>query len=589
MTSTNAPQPSPSQGVAEVFDDTIQQAPPTVSADGGVGPNNLEAPMHVGALNTIDKQHYTHWVAMTHVVWDTTAAQGQLLWSTPIHPDHSHQWLSHDAQKYYTWAGGFDYSVKVAGTGFHAGALMLVRLPPGYAPEKVRTLQDVSCFDWKQIDPKTLEVVSAGVMDQRNVMYHYFPLNLKDISTYGGYFAIFVMLPLRTSSTGVTQISLEVFTRPSRNFLMQQWIPIRKKQVNIQKPVAIEDALNFQEPKTSPTSLVTLTGFTAWTKKSKPLVNSETNNTYNFAGETMQEFKFPPFSAIDYFNYKKPNQRLTGMDSSNTFYSVDSAEGGNVTVYNKGGDSYFYFNKLYYYGDNVDYAYPTIGPGTGFIHIQLQKTDTSPVRELVFEAEFQTVTDDEIAVGQHVKAKILNFKTDTLFTYEVGSKTVAPDVANDSELLKSANWKFVKAVGFRFTALSFQVQYTDYAPPIDESIVTFQSPAGDTTMPKELAEVLKSKAFSELVAPSQALIFELWDEIAVLPIMPIKVSYNGLITTLPQSTDRIFKFDEPERYRMYYIGQTPITTPLSDTKLGLQSPRKYQGNYKISTGLFQRR
>ena len=78
---------------------------------------------------------------------------------------------------YNAFAGGFQFSLTIAGTGFHAGKLMVVRLPPNIHPTSLRRIQDVGAFPYYIIDPKTLETIVKSAMDQRDVMYHYLPIS----------------------------------------------------------------------------------------------------------------------------------------------------------------------------------------------------------------------------------------------------------------------------------------------------------------------------------------------------------------------------------------------------------------------------
>lgn len=582
MTSTNAPQPTPQGGVAEVFDDTVQQAPPTVSADGGVGPNNMEAPMHAGSMNTFDSKYYTHWMALSTFSWDVSMSPAQLLWSTPIHPDKSHQWLAWDAKKYYIWAGGFDYSIKVAGTGFHAGSVMIVRIPPGYSPDQFRTITDLFQFDWKQMDPKTLEVVSLGVMDQRNIMYHYFPLDLKDKNSFGGHIAVYVVMPLATSGSGVTSINLLVMTRPSRNFTMDQLVPIRVEAPMLSKPFNLEFALDFTKQRTSPTTLNQITGFTAWTKKSLIELNYQTLNTYDFSGELLNGEEFPRFRSVQEFPWNTAKKFLEdwSVGGIGAIYYPDSKF---WRLHFTGTNWNIYLNKLFYYANNADHYYPTIGNTTGRIHIKFSKDGTSePVREIVLNVKFDVPTDEDKGKNITVKATVLNVNNEFgLFSYFLWYDTYVTDL-DQVTLDSTKNKQAIRSFGISFDKLVFDLTYKNFAPPITESIITFQTPNGDVSMPYELTQILKSGEFDGKYAKTESIIFEMWDEIAGVPILPIRLSYQGIMTTYLVQTDRIFEFTLPERYKCYFVGVIPTSTPMSAGKLPLLTPQKYGYNRALS-------
>lgn len=209
--------------------ESTQEAPhgQTVSQIGTGGPPSEEAATHTGAFNTIDMYMRMQFLALASFRWSTEQNPGTLLWSTPITPKLSHQFIRHLSEMYNTWVGGFDYNIKVCGTGFHAGAIAIVRLPPNIAPNTVTSPADFTAFEYMIIDPKTLEVVTEHIIDQRRWMYHY--MNDTGVDSIGGYIAAYVLVPLVTSSTGATQINVQVLTRPSMDFNFFQIKPLDAK------------------------------------------------------------------------------------------------------------------------------------------------------------------------------------------------------------------------------------------------------------------------------------------------------------------------------------------------------------------------
>lgn len=265
---SNAPMPAAAEAAAaETFDSTIVPSQGQVSGIGLPGPDNREAPMHVGMVNGIDPYFIKQYVALEQFTWTTSQDPVTLLFSRPIHPRRNHQWINHLSQMYNTYAGGFDFAFKVAGTGFHAGAIILVRLPPNIKPDSIKTLADLTAFEYFVIDPKTLEVEIKSCMDQRNVMFHWMNnFNVNDPQTFGGFVAAYVMMPLNTSSTGATSIQVQVFTKPSVNFMFSQIKPLASGPEPFNPIIdLIETALDFRKPHKSvefqrgPSDLVTLT------------------------------------------------------------------------------------------------------------------------------------------------------------------------------------------------------------------------------------------------------------------------------------------------------------------------------------------
>lgn len=195
-------------------------APSAISVP--VAPSQPEAEAHVGNTGMLDPIFYQQFVSLTQFVWSTTQPPGTLLWSTSISPKTSTRNLKHISQMYNLWVGGFDYQLKVGGTGFHAGALAIVRLPPNISPETLTTPADFSVFEYTIMDPKTLEAMAKNVCDQRRNFYHNMnePLNSQD--AIGGYIGVYVWLQLNTSSTGTSQIDVSVATRCAPDFAFLQ-------------------------------------------------------------------------------------------------------------------------------------------------------------------------------------------------------------------------------------------------------------------------------------------------------------------------------------------------------------------------------
>lgn len=186
----------------------------------------IEGPRHANvstddALTYLKKQH----VALQRFVWSTSQLPGTLLVNIPITPLRANLFVSYLAGMYNAWNGGFEYLVKIAGTGFHAGALGVARIPPNIDPTTFKTVAQFTAFEYVVIDPKTLEAVSKHIPDQRPVMYHYVSNNFSDPNVIGGHFVIFVLLQLNTSSTGTNQIDVQILNRLAPDFRFIQIVP----------------------------------------------------------------------------------------------------------------------------------------------------------------------------------------------------------------------------------------------------------------------------------------------------------------------------------------------------------------------------
>lgn len=224
MSTKQIPQPA-ATGPAQVFDSTADNNPtPNVSGIGGPGPPPQEVPMHTGASNTFDLTIHRQFIPTDTITWSTAMVKGTLMWYSAVHPNFSNPILNYLAGMYNTWGGGLEYNFKVAGTGFHAGALAIVRIPPNKHPKDFPTPASWGPFEYVVIDPKTLEVVSAHLIDQRPINFHYQPFNADNPNTFGGYVAMYCLLPLNTSSSGSQNIQVQVFCRPGPDFQFSQLI-----------------------------------------------------------------------------------------------------------------------------------------------------------------------------------------------------------------------------------------------------------------------------------------------------------------------------------------------------------------------------
>jgi hypothetical protein len=197
-----------------------------VPAIAGRPASTMEGPRHANVSNDdilgyLKKQH----LALQRFTWSTSQLPGTLLVSIPITPLRANTIVSYLSGIYNAWNGGLEYQAKVAGTGFHAGALGIARIPPNINPASFKTVAQFTAFEYSVIDPKTLEAVSKHIPDQRPIMYHYMSDDFSDPNNIGGYFVIFVILQLNTSSTGTNQIDVQIFNKLAPDFRFIQVIP----------------------------------------------------------------------------------------------------------------------------------------------------------------------------------------------------------------------------------------------------------------------------------------------------------------------------------------------------------------------------
>ncbi|APG76778.1 hypothetical protein 1 [Beihai picorna-like virus 121] len=204
---------------------STDQAPLPISTIEAPSTTSAEAPAHVGNVNILDPYFYEQFIPTATLTWTTAQLPGTLLWHAPIHPSRAHNILAYLSRMYNVWIGGLDYQVKIAGTGFHAGAIAIVRLPPNIHPTSLKTPAQFGAYRYNILDPKVLQAVSTSIMDQRPLAYHYMDYDESNPNTIGGWVAMFVLQSLNTSATGTQQIDVQIFTKAAQDFGMLQIIP----------------------------------------------------------------------------------------------------------------------------------------------------------------------------------------------------------------------------------------------------------------------------------------------------------------------------------------------------------------------------
>lgn len=226
MSQAHIPQPdSAPQAPSEQFGST-EAAPtgPTVSGIGVPGPTPQEAQVHALAHNGVDPILYQQFIHHSNFTWSTSDQPGKLIWYMEITPKRFNKITARLATIYNIWTGGVNVNFKVAGTGFHAGALVVVRIPPNYHPSDFSGTFDFTAFEYIVIDPKQLEVASIHTGDQRPINYHYTNPEKEQPDSWdiGGYVAVFVQMALNTASTGTQQIQINAWTRLAPDFAFVQ-------------------------------------------------------------------------------------------------------------------------------------------------------------------------------------------------------------------------------------------------------------------------------------------------------------------------------------------------------------------------------
>lgn len=228
MSQAHIPQPDSATAAPSEQYGSTEAAPTglTVSGIGVPGPAPDEVPSHTLAFNSVDPVLYKQFIYNSSFIWSVNDTRGKLLWTMPIHPKAYNKITARLSTIYNTWGGGVDVNIKIAGTGFHAGALVFVRIPPNVDPKKLAGSYDFTAFEYVVIDPKQLEVATIHIGDQRQINYHYQldESNTPKSFSIGGTLAAYVYMGLNTASTGTQQIEVLMATRLAPDFGFSQLI-----------------------------------------------------------------------------------------------------------------------------------------------------------------------------------------------------------------------------------------------------------------------------------------------------------------------------------------------------------------------------
>jgi hypothetical protein len=437
------------------------------------------------------------------------------LYSCPIHWSQYNPIIQQLCSIYNCHQSDADFGVKVAGTGFHAGALAFCRIPPNIDPLTVASPRDFTIFEWELIDPKKLELEGVDVMDQRNVMYHYNPLDLKNPETFGGYFAIFVLMQLATSSSGNQQISVMVLNKLNSRASFSQPRPPRSLAAQLTFD-AYEEILPNYPIFSVPSDAMMIQYMVAGVS---PFMNAK-----NFAVQTR----------LDGISY-------TGIDYAPVHanvYLVDSPVGPHNNI-----------NLC-----NITTAGGSLAPyGNGY---QIRNNDVPTGLDVVAAARYLSGANLQNAAGTCI--------------------TQTNAMTWNNSFINVGNPPVPTSYLAHYLGLSGIVIPPAPLPIAGESILFFTTTStiadGDlngayrSTQNDIMVYVLRKLASQYSWAPSSALIFTMVDRDTDLPITYVKLSFNGLLTVPAVTTNVIFS---AYRFKLVFfsVGQASVPLPQQSSEM----------------------
>lgn len=483
--------------------ESTQEAPhgQSVSQIGTGGPPSEEAMVHAGAINTIDLYMRMQFLALAMFRWDTAQPPGTLLWSSPISPTHSHQFIRHLKKMYNTWVGGFDYNIKVCGTGFHAGALAVVRLPPNISPSSISSAADFTAFEYLIIDPKTLEVVTEHIIDQRRMMYHYADDEGRD--SIGGHIAVYVLVQLNTSSTGSQSIAVQVLTRPSHDFNFFQIKPLEgvgpepepDEPITIAQSLIVDESLHRQ-------------GTSLFDK-----------NITDVRFHPSTQVKVPASSLLGCYDFKG-NKIYQGAELTLPFPAAGKAVAALQQI--PGEKFRFKFTTL-----------PQLPIGDITMWIVWKNSGQSTTRT------FSSVTK-MTAVGE--------YEMDARSSSSETPQTVNQEIWYSFETYSEAKLE----PPLKLTDES----YVTFNNAGDEEGT---NKIRQTFQPAQLAAYLKTGKYSTIMTPQECMIVDMYDKELEIPVHRLKIYYSGIITTKAKSDTLTLPAN---KYTYKFVQYSRISEPI---------------------------
>lgn len=588
MSAVNAPQPD-AVGPAETFDSTIAAPGGAVSSIGLPGPQTTEAPIHTGALNGIDPYLHRQYVPIATFQWTTAQNPGQVLWKLPIHPANLNMWIAHLWKMYGGWAGGVDLAFKMAGTGFHAGALMFVRMPPYLDADEPRTIESYGAFEWALMDPKTLQVELKSVIDQRPIMYHTGDYDKKNPFSFGGTIIAVVNLPLATSSSGNQSITIGVYAKISNNFQFTQLIPIQDKQSIVLPPAQLLNSLDFTNALFGPVNGSVMRRLVSKPKTAFAYVDKEAINCAQFTGLPMQGTQFQPlitpsrvfssnsfegFKFKDMAYFRNPQHEDGSSEEwlnliNNASDKVGISFSKMIMVECAGKDYEVYDNTrtviVTFYFRHDQFLWIVTYDGPLSVIDNDFKTD-NPIGQYQIRFTNQGTTQSELSGLRWTKPD----------THTMPVTASMPFTDKEPLDLDKAP---LQGVAFTFAQVDATWANKRYAPPINENIVVFEDEFGASSAQNSALKdaIIKSKGY---LTEGNSMVFNIVDVENNLAVMPLRLNWNGLLTTLPSSTEIFLEFGCNDKYKCEFVSMLPSTTPMTGS-IPL-SPAQYYMNYKMS-------
>jgi len=182
---------------------------------------------HAVSTETPAEIYNKHTLVKGTFPWSTSDPVGKILFMFENHPSECNWLVDYFSKVFVAWLGFMMLEIRILGTAFMGGSLAFVLVPPTFTRAQVAamTREDLSIFDYVEVDPKDINTMSFSMKDFRPQHFHYGPLNGNDATTFGGHIVCMVFGKLNISPN-TEGASLDILVRTKGQYTFRQPQPL---------------------------------------------------------------------------------------------------------------------------------------------------------------------------------------------------------------------------------------------------------------------------------------------------------------------------------------------------------------------------
>lgn len=484
-----------------------EQLPPVVDA---APPPQSEIIRHTGAQNRLDPVLYMQNMHSGSFTWSVNDPRGKLLFYKPIHPRAINPIMAHVSRMYNYWSGDVDFETKLGGTALQSGQIDIVELPPGVHPTTLAGTTDYMAYNWVGIDAKHQGMVGFTVRDVRQGAFHFMDQKQDKFTDneVGGYYAVYVGIPLNTTSTGTQQIAVQIWSKPAQNFRMTKLrIPYDETVTSSIAPDDLVWALNWHS---KPDELHPI-GAGSFTAIDKVILGSNLEKVWKYVSPHHYDLTGTRFKSVSTFQAAK------------TAHTV-----GMVYTWKRSGDE---MKDVVFKAKVKQIMAPHSETSTALI--------SSPDGKVIYTG---------VSVGYDSKTKEITC------SFNVGSQTA----------VNPENWaeKYVFLTENPLIAKQWitEVQVEAITLPTDEGFVYFTAEATKvrSLQTYEMARLFCSGRLRNWIPEGMCAQFVMFDVVEKLPVSAVKLWKEGFLTCAPKKDEVDYDIGG---IRLNFSGFVPRTSP----------------------------